>query len=242
MIALITPTGTRPTQIQLCANFMKHQDYEGEVLWVIIDDGNPSTTNFIPVDFKKNWKIVKLYPGVKWKFGMNTQCSNLLEGLKIVKKYNNIDLIFIIEDDDYYSSQYLRKMYEKLDSCVLIGEQFSFYYNPVRRGYLLNRNTTHSSLFQTAFVPSLIPTVEKICSAKVKFVDVRLYKKSEIPAEKIKFFSGENLAIGIKGMPGRFGIGIGHRPHLHLVPDPDMDKLKELIGNDYIYYMKYYKS
>jgi len=237
MIALITPTGARPKQIQLCFNFMKHQDYEGDVLWVIVDDGVPITTDFIPEDFRKDWKIVKVYPKNKWRYGLNTQCSNILEGINVVKQYSNIDLIFIIEDDDYYTPKYLRGMVSKVDSCFIIGEQYSIYYNPIRRGYLINGNTIHSSLFQTAFTPPILDKLEDVCKYKVKFVDMTLFKRCGIPLEKMKFFSGENLAIGIKGLSGRGGIGMGHRAGLQLTPDPNMDKLKEWIGDDYIYYL-----
>jgi hypothetical protein len=239
MIALITPTGARPKQIQLCVDFMKHQDYEGDVLWVIVDDGNPASTEFIPEDFRKGWKIIKVYPKAKWRSGAITQCSNILEGLKVVKQYDNIDLVFIIEDDDYYTPRYLRVMLSKLNSYLVIGEQYSIYYNPVLRGYFLNGNTIHSSLFQTAFSPLLLEKMEGICTKKARFIDMTLFKRSNIPFEKMGLFSGENLAIGIKGLPGRGGIGMGHRPGLQLVPDPDMSKLKEWIGDDFIYYMNY---
>jgi hypothetical protein len=216
---------------------MKYQDYEGDVLWIIVDDALPITTAFIPEDFKKGWKIVKVYPKSKWRFGANTQSSNILEGIKVLKQYDNIDLIFVIEDDDYYSPRYLRSMVSKLDSCLLMGEQYSIYYNPVLRGYFLNGNTVHSSLFQTAFVPSILNTVEGICRTRIRYIDMTLFKRSRIPFEKIKFFSGENLAIGIKGLPGRGGIGMGHKPGLKLIPDPDMIKLREWIGDDCLYYM-----
>lgn len=238
MIALITPTGTRPVQIQLCANFMRQQDYEGEVLWVIVDDGDPISIDCVTEDFRKGWKIVKAFPAKKWKFGMNTQSTNILEGLKVVKQYK-VDLIFIIEDDDYYTPRYLREMVNKIGSCLIIGEMFSIYYNPLLRGYLINGNTVYSSLFQTAFTPALLSTVEGVCLTKAKFIDMTLYKRSGIPADKMHLFSSENLAIGIKGLPGRLGIGMGHRPGLKLTPDPDMSKLREWIGDDYLYYMKY---
>jgi len=43
--------------------------------------------------------------------------------------------------------------------------------------------------------------------------------------------------VGIKGLPGRSGIGMGHRAEIRMTPDPEFVKLKELIGDDYMYYL-----
>jgi hypothetical protein len=54
---------------------------------------------------------------------------------------------------------------------------------------------------------------------------------------KVNLFDGKDLAIGIKGLPGRKGIGMGHRAEVKMARDPDFSKLKELIGDDYMYYL-----
>lgn len=237
MIALITPTGARERQIKLCTAFMREQNYKGDVLWVIIDDSLPITTNDID-GFNENWRIVKIYPEEKWMVGKNTQARNLRLGIEEVKKYN-VEAVFIIEDDDYYSSQYLRVMMEKLQGYHLVGEVPTIYYNVIRRAWRYMKNTKHSSLFQTAFTPELLPLFEKSCSIdSLKFIDLKFYLAvSNERKYKINLFSHENLAIGIKGLPGRMGIGVGHNDHLNLIPDPDWGQLKKLIGNDYMYYL-----
>lgn len=239
MIALITPTGARAKQIELCAQFMKRQDYEGEVLWVIVDDAIPITVDCITEDFRPGWTIVKEYPKPAWVYGQNTQYRNLLAGCAVVKKFD-VKAVFIIEDDDYYSPRYLREMMERMGKYDIIGEQCTIYYNPILRGWINNNNKNHSSLFQTAFAPSMIPTFERICVSKNgRFIDMTLYRRFGIPLERINLFKADNLAVGIKGISGRAGIGQGHRLKLRekLAPDPNMDKLKELIGDDYIYYI-----
>jgi hypothetical protein len=107
-IALITPTGGRPKQIQLCAEFMRKQDYKGKVLWVLVDDVLPNTVDCVDlVDFRKSWQIVKVFPSPVWSVGQNTQARNLLIGIEIVKNHKDVEAVFIIEDDDYYNPQYL---------------------------------------------------------------------------------------------------------------------------------------
>lgn len=238
MIALLTPTGTRQKQIELCAKFMYNQDYTGPVLWVIVDDGPISTIDFIHENFRKNWIIAKIYPSLKWRPGLNTQCDNLITAVNFIQQYKpkNIKNLFIIEDDDYYSSRYLRVMNEKMGNYKLCGEANTIYYNPVKRGWRQNPNNKHSSLFQTVISYSIINIFKRVLERRAKFVDIMLYRHF-VPRSDINLFTGENLAIGIKGLDGRPGIGIGHRENYVLQPDPDFKKLRELIGEDYKYYL-----
>jgi hypothetical protein len=236
MIALITPTGGRPKQIELCTKFMKHQDYEGKVLWVIVDDVDPTTISGIPSSFRDNWEIQRVYPEPKWKEGIkNTQSRNLIVGLNIVSKYE-VEAIFIIEDDDYYSPQYLSTMMEKIKDNDVAGQRCTVYYNPIYRGWMRNANWKHSSLFQVAFTPKMIPLFETCCLMKRSFIDMAFFKLLGKDT-KVNLFDGKDLAIGIKGLPGRAGIGMGHHAEIRMTPDPEFVKLKELIGDDYMYYL-----
>ena len=237
MIALITPTGVRAKQIKLCSEFMKRQTYLGDVVWVIVDDGDPSTADFIPREFKRNWQVVKIYPKDKWVPGMNTQSSNLLIGLDAVNKYKP-EAIFIIEDDDYYAPDYLKTMTKLLKGNDLIGEQNTVYYNVIQHRWYPNRNTMHASLFQVGFVFELIPMFRKVClERKGKFIDICFFREATRQNKKI-YFTKARLSIGIKGLPGRSGIGFGHRMNTSkMTDDTNMKKLKELIGEDYIYYV-----
>ena len=232
MIALLTMTGARPDQFALCAQWMKNQDYQGEVTWVIVDDGDPMTSNVNEKNFKDKWTIKKIYPTPKWKQGENTQARNIREGLKVIKKLKP-EIIFIIEDDDYYRPCYLSEMVKRMGTYDLIGESHTVYYNAVSRRYHVNENKEWSSLFQTAFKPSLIPKFD-LCYGR-KFIDHHLFNITE---NKLTFRAG-NLGVGMKGMPGRGGIGAGH-DILSLTPDLDMSVLKAFIGSDSVYYERFY--
>ncbi|MFA5935011.1 MAG: hypothetical protein WC827_03950 [Candidatus Paceibacterota bacterium] len=232
MIVLITPTGGRPKQFELCCTWMRKQTYTGKVLWIVVDDCFPFTIENIG-DFPKNWTIIKKYPYPYWKPGDNTQGRNLKVGIDIVKKFPKEQIeegIFIIEDDDYYSAEYLEKMVEKLKGFDVAGELYTVYYHTKSKKYNISKNNEHSSLFQTAFSFDMIPEFEK-CYGE-KFIDIKFFRY----AKNINLFSQENLAIGMKGLPGRVGIGAGHRETMYRNPDRNLEKLKELIGNDYLYY------
>lgn len=231
MIILITPTGGRPKQFELCQRWMVNQTYTEKVLWIIVDDCYPFTTA-IKHEFPDNWAVVHKYPEPLWKRGDNTQSRNLKVGIDIVKKIpeDQVDVIFIIEDDDYYSPVYLEKMVKKLEGFDAVGEKCTIYYHTKLKKFNVSTNEKHTSLFQLAFKPKLIPNFES-CYGN-KFIDM-IFCKS---VKNINLFSKENLAIGMKGQEGREGIGLGHRGNIYRDSDKSLNKLKELVGNDYIYY------
>jgi hypothetical protein len=229
MIGLITPTGGRAELIKLCSLWMKQQNYQGEVLWIIIDDCQPRTTDFIPDDFRENWKIVKTYPEPFWQPGQNTQARNLKAGLDIIKNYI-VDAIFIIEDDDYYKPCYLDVMVKKLDGFEAAGEINTIFYHIPLKSWFNIKNKRHSSLFQTAFKPVLLPVFEDCF--KYEYIDYYFFR---IIKNK-NLFRANNISVGIKGQPGRKGISIEHVHNKKYKSDSSGDKLAELLGKDAIHY------
>jgi hypothetical protein len=239
MLALITPTGCRRDQINICAKLMKAQTYQGKVLWIIVDDGLPLTTELIPDNFRDNWTIVKIYPQPFWEPGQNTQGRNIAAGINYLKaNYTGKDIegIFIIEDDDYYKPVYLERMVAYLPFGDIIGETKTIYYNVQWRRHCDNNNQTHASLFQTAFKWDVIPVLES--TYETRFIDCVLWRD----APNKHLFYENHLSIGIKGMPGRQGIGVGHTRIKGMLPDIAMEYLKNMIGNDFQNYTKFYES
>ena len=237
MIALITPTGARLNQFNLCAKWMKHQTYPGIVLWVIIDDANPVTTNLVTETFRNKWIIEKIYPKPSWQ-GQNTQARNIKSGIDFIKKNyqdGSIDTIFIIEDDDYYKPEYLQSMMNQFNDFSLLGETHTIYYNVQWRMYVVNNNMHHASLFQTAFRWDAIPVFESCFSHK--FIDAAFWKISK----NKHLIVGAPLSVGIKGMPGRGGIGAGHQASMYMSKDIELRYLIKIIGEDAKLYTGYYR-
>ncbi len=229
MIALITPTGARPKQISICSKLMKKQTYLGEVLWIIVDDCSPVTTNFINDSFRPGWKIEKIYPVPSWQPGMNTQGRNLIAALDTlidISSKEEIEAIFIIEDDDYYSADYLSEMVKRIKGYQVAGEMCTIYYNVFTRRWVENKNEEWSSLFQTCFTWDAIPLFYSF--RMEKYIDISIFKH----AKSKNLFRANNLSIGIKGQPGRPGIGAGHSMAMNMAHDPNGDYLKKLIGTD----------
>jgi len=245
MIALITPTGSRLDQFRLCSMFMQRQTYKGEVTWIIVDDAYPSTTDFIGEGFKDKWTVIKVYPTPIWS-GQNTQSRNIAEGIDaLLNNFNekDIDAVFMIEDDDYYRANYLERMMARMSSFKVLGEMNTIYYNVLYRNYFVNRNTSHVSLFQLAFLPEMIPLF-KTCYNE-RFIDFKFFEKLHaqqyVHRGEVSMFNENNLAIGIKGMPGRAGIGAGHSNSMPMYPDLGMVYLTSQIQEDAKLYERYYR-
>lgn len=239
MIGIITMTGARPDQFNLCQKFMHRQTYQGRVAWVIVDDAVPRSTDSVTETFREGWTIHKIYPLISWTWGQNTQARNIAEGVQfLIDNYpeKEIEAIFIIEDDDYYRPVYLETMMANFAGYDLIGERNTIYYNVATRRYITNPNTIHASLFQTAFRYNVIPTLSECLGNK--FIDCVLWQK--VPNKYL--FNNHDMAVGMKGMPGRAGIGAGHTMARNMRDDSTLHYLQSLIGpEDAKLYAGYYR-
>jgi len=50
------------------------------------------------------------------------------------------------------------------------------------------------------------------------------------------------MSVGIKGMPGRAGLGEGHAGHPRYAPDPSLNVLRQWLGPDAGHYARYYHA
>lgn len=228
-LSLITPTGGRPFALELCLRYMKAQTYPGPVQWIIVSDLGPPIFPEVP-----GWEIEVVYPEPKWAPGQNTLGRNLLAALPRVKG----DRILFIEDDDWYSPDYLQSMASYFHNAPIVGESRARYYHLPSRRFRIFDNLARASLCQTGVWSSEISTLEKICEQHSDFIDVRLWE-----AVSSRYLRASRMCIGIKGLPGRPGIGIGHRPEndgsWH--QDPTLEVLRLWVGNDINNYKEYLK-
>lgn len=210
-VTLITPTGGRQTTFDLCERWMERQTFAGDVQWIVVDDVIPTT--------KTRMSQTVLRPVPYWKPGENTLVRNLRAGLELVKH----DAVLIIEDDDWYAPTYIDSMISVLADGHLVGECPSRYYNVSTRCYREPNNRNHASLCQTGFPASMIPRVLAEIGDS-PWVDVQLW--SRLPGV---LHEGRGC-VGIKGMPGRPGIGAGHRRGGR--QDSDLAVLRSWVGDN----------
>ena len=197
MIHLLTPTGDRPQSLALLFEYMTAQTYTGPVTWIIVDDGEkPSRLSRLPGNFSVDY--------VRRKPGSNTQAANMAAGLKLVP---DEALLLIVEDDDAYLPAHVATMAEALRSFELVGERTSCYYNVATRRHRSLRGSQHASMASVGVRAAALTQLRAVCAAKTTALDVSLWKGFK---GSKKLLDTQNV-IGIKGMPGRTGIGVGHK-------------------------------
>ncbi|MGJ7497466.1 glycosyltransferase family A protein [Variovorax sp. RT4R15] len=222
MLTLLTATGCRPKAWALCELWMAAQDYDRAVRWVIVDDGEEAQ----PISFARaGWSLEVARPAPRWKPGMNSQARNLAAGLARIERDA---YVVAIEDDDHYSPGYLSAVHGWLDRSELVGESHARYYNVAQRKGRQLINSRHASLCSTAMRGAALEQFRKECKPGVSFIDLNLWRN---------FHGTRGLyetkhVVGIKGLPGRGGIGIGHSKEFNGTHDPDGAMLRGWVGKD----------
>ena len=197
MLSVLTPTGARPEAFARCVEMMQAQTLRGRVRWVIVDDGPEA----MPTPKINDWQIVHIRPTPLWEPGQNTQARNILEGLGFCS-----DRVAIVEDDDQYAGWWLERVSFWLDQDDLVGEAPSIYRH-LNGNEKTMTNTNHASLCATAFKGGVVRSaLIDICKQHDKMIDVKLWR-----ACKGKLYPQKGGVVGIKGYPGRPGIGVGHK-------------------------------
>lgn len=223
MLTLLTATGGRPKAWAICEKLMAAQTYTGQVRWVIVDDGEQEQ----PINFKPIngiWHLEIYRPEPFWTEGKNTQARNLLTGLAVINSNENL---VIIEDDDFYAPDWLETVEEKLKKAELVGETRARYYNVQTKTGREMINQSHASLCATAMRGQAIDTFRSVCRPGIEFIDHILWQAHS----NRHLFEGHRV-VGIKGLPGRRGIGMGHDKKFSGTRDNGGKLLIEWVGQD----------
>lgn len=216
MISLVTCTGDRPECFARCERWMWRQTFRQSELpweWIVVDDGREPTTTTLGQRYVRR-EPCRL-PNESFK-------ANLRAGLESATG----DVIFIIEDDDWYRSDHVDRLLGPLEKFDVVGESRAKYYHVAQRKYRQLENRNHASLCQTAFRRSMIPTI--LAELNTPFVDLRLWLK----ATSRFLFSQSESCVGLKGQKGRKGLGMGHNPVRGFHHDHDGTVLRQWIGED----------
>lgn len=221
-VTVITVGGGRQEALTLCEKYMSRQTYKGEIQWIFIED-EPSN----PMKLTMGQEI---YEGpLLYTPGINTQRYNLDLALQKVKG----EYVIIWENDDFFGPEYIEIMLHYLKYNAMVGECDTVYYSIPSKSYLPMNNFKHASTTQTAFRKSSIPFFQKALHSGEKYFDITLWAMAREGNISSCLFSmpGKKLCVGMKGLPGRGGIGVGHRPQ-KFIDDSDGRKLRELLGLD----------
>lgn len=180
---------------------MLRQDYAGPVRWVIVDDGETPQ----PITFARDgWTLDVVRPEPFWQPGQNTQSRNLAAGLDVIGPDERVQTL---EDDDYYDAGWLSAVSRWLETHDLVGESYARYFNVATGQGYAHRNNQHASLCATAVKGAGLVALRSAVKRRQKFIDVDLWQTFK----GSKKLHRADLTVGIKGLPGRGGIGAGHR-------------------------------
>lgn len=218
MLYLLTPTGGRPEGLGLLAGYINAQTWQGEARWIVVDDCDPAST--VPA-MREGIEVEVVRPDWRWQHGQNTQAASMVAGLARVP----VDAtLLVLEDDDAYLPDHFGNMVAALQRAELVGEKLARYYNVATGRWQLIPSERHASLAATGCRGRGLLHLRQLCGARSTRIDLDLWTqgctRQLLPTSNV---------VGIKGMPGRGGIGVGHRATFGS-PDPSGSVLAEWIG------------
>ncbi len=228
-ISVLTCTADRPEALALCLKYVARQTHKAHE-HIVIDDG--VTPAVVPEGVRYFYK-----PEFRGKGSMAKKVKWALENDIITG-----DALALMEDDDWYSCEWLDACAREFARSDLIGEGRNLYYNVRNRWWFDHGNMGHASLCATACTRAVFPALLKeVANNDDPFIDSRLWKNYR--GRKLVFDPhriGRRLTIGIKAMPGLRGYGSGHDVDSGwAIRDPNLSKLRTLLGNDAEAYVQF---
>lgn len=202
-LSVITPTADRPQAMEMAERWMSRQTRQPDE-WIVADGGEET------VRLSSGQVQIRVDPRPP---GVESFCQNLLAASAMVTG----DLVVIWEDDDYYTPAHLQTLERLLDDQDAVGHELQRYYHLPTSQYLVCVNKG-SALCQTGFRRELLPLFEKACrDAQAKDsrgVDAMFWRYARHRSRKLRtlLYRKGLTTVGMKGLPGREGLGIGHRP------------------------------
>ena len=238
MLTVITPTGDRPLAFSLCKRWMENQTHKPDQ-WIVIDDGKQS----MDLQSEGYLEYVRREP-VKTD-PKHTLVVNVATAIPKIKG----DKVIFWEDDEYYAPEFLEVMNHHLDKFQVVGIGWAKYYHIRTGGWVEHQNMNHASLAQTGFQMSVLSMVQMCIDRGMEkeWLDCQIWDetmKSKTTISHLIFRDERKpLYVGIKGLPGRNGIGIGHKIETYKNhDDKGRSKLISWVQKDYQVYLNVLKE
>jgi hypothetical protein len=204
-IGILIPTrGDRPELLSFALNQMERQTRRPDTIEIVNDS---------PLSQDKD---------ITWRYRLG--CERLLK--------NGADVILLIEDDDFYSEDYLDTMvtaWEKNGNSQIFGIGETTYYHLGLRSFYQQRHPERASAFCTMLTANGINKM-KWPKDNYSFTDIEFWKN--IPGKT--FMPSKLIALGIKGHnSGSLFGGIGHNSQWggYKQTDLEMTWLKNIVDN-----------
>jgi hypothetical protein len=181
--ATITPDrGDRPQLLEFCKHQLSRMNTPPDRSYYICTDPSPDGR-------------VDIVPRIR-------------EGIRRAKQ-DGFDLVFIIENDDYYPKTY----FDHLPDADFYGANRTTYYNLRNHTWQTWSHPGRASLFTTGFKISSFERVIKWPEDNLNYLDIHLWKQFTsvwgYKPQNYKISTQERAAVGIKHGIGKLG-GNGH--------------------------------
>ncbi|MCE3278017.1 MAG: hypothetical protein K0S44_208 [Bacteroidetes bacterium] len=221
-VGVIIPSrGDRPQLLDNCLRMLKNQTVQPEIIELV---------NHLPES--KECDITKRYR----------------EGYDRLRN-KAIDVIALMEDDDYYSPQYLESMlgvWEKKKRPDLLGTDYTIYYHIKLFSYFIMHHMERASAMNTLIKPDLN---FEWCPDNEPYTDLHLWDLvSKGKLNGVVFHPTKHYSIGIKHGVGMCG-GRSHTDRLHRyqgnhsTQDYSKDFLREhMDAESFNFYSNYFKN
>jgi hypothetical protein len=232
-ITIVTPTGARPEAFKLCERYVARQTLQPHQ-WIVMDDEMPQTACALGQEYIS----CSLFKG---RMSLLNKIAFLISSGKVTG-----DGLVFIEDDDWYSENWLQFCSDLLEKFDMIGEGRALYYNVRYHYWIEYGNMRHASLCSTAVRVEQLQKVLALCDTttnKDPFLDQRIWlDNGGMKCSKMVVSpDAGRFVIGIKGMPGRAGYNVGHeKMAAGAIYDTGLTKLRSLIGSDADAYEQFY--
>jgi len=212
-ITVITCTADRPRAFELCerwgARTIEHFLESGgvDVQWIVADGGKNKVTCT-----KGQEHVLVLH--------QENLTLNILANMTAALAHARYEVAAFIEDDDWYAPDYLWWLSAMLtDDIDLVGEGFVRYYQLKLAAYFQHNNKQHASLSSTILGPRALDAFRVyLPRARNAYFDMQLWTmklRGKIIAPAISLAKAKTHVVGIKGMPGRRGVGQGHQEQFY---------------------------
>lgn len=149
------------------------------------------------------------------------------------------DVVFLIEDDDYYSEIYIETMFNewvKAGKPEVFGTDSTTYYHLNRKCYKVMQHKNRSSAFST-MVTNAVLNID-FPKDNEPFLDLEIWKQLNGKT----FTDSNNICMGIKHGVGLLG-GKGHNESFpYEKQDNNHEFLKSVVGNMYNSYINLLKQ
>ena len=218
-VSVITPTCDRPVGFAICEQWMARQTRQPDE-WIVADGGQT------PVVCTQGTTAP---PPTAARQAYTNFISNVSRGVEAATGH----ILVIVEDDDWYHPTHLEVLLGQFTPGIqACGDDAQRYYNVQHRVWHLYPNKG-ASLCQTAFRREALPHFKRALIEQPDRRAVMVWMGVSGPAcpISVKSLKRTQTVLGIKGLPGRVGLGVGHRPQIpQWNRDPKLTQLKAWIG------------